>query len=331
MASRNLDIVQRSKILVYHEEGFNIRQISEKLGITRNTVRLWIRRYEEEGHLQDRPRKRQQPYMIGEEDTRNMLAIYEAQPLTPTRFFAQKFNCSLRTVRRALEREGKISSKVIMTETNKAARLKFAREFRDYNFFNAIFVDEKSFLSSSPGRRHPLRTENIKYEPLNVNSKNKYTRIVANMCGWMSTAGPGELTDLNGMSVNGESYVDLMRDSIIPTICTVYPELPEIMIFQESSPLHTSNAVKSWFQNQSRVKVNLWPINSPDLNPFNYIWATMLQRWDNNNERTREMLVTHCHNVWESMRGTDLCEGLIQSMKTRCDAVIAAHGAATTY
>lgn len=55
----------------------------------------------------------------------------------------------------------------------------------------------------------------------------------------------------------------------------------------------------------------------------------MVQRWDNRLERTKEALVAHVDEVWDSIRGTDLCEILVRSMKNRCDAIIDAGGELT--
>ncbi|KAG7172536.1 putative helix-turn-helix HTH_28 domain containing protein 7, partial [Homarus americanus] len=49
-------ITSRCKIIGYHEAGKGIREISHLLGISRDTVRLWVRRYEEEGHVLTMPR-----------------------------------------------------------------------------------------------------------------------------------------------------------------------------------------------------------------------------------------------------------------------------------
>ncbi|KAK3896191.1 hypothetical protein Pcinc_000113 [Petrolisthes cinctipes] len=48
--------MRRARIIGYYEAGEGIREISDLLGISRGTVRLWVRIYEEEGHVLTRPR-----------------------------------------------------------------------------------------------------------------------------------------------------------------------------------------------------------------------------------------------------------------------------------
>ncbi|KAG7175276.1 putative helix-turn-helix HTH_28 domain containing protein 1 [Homarus americanus] len=55
-ANRPEVITSRGRIIGYHEAGKGIREISRLLSISRDTVRLWVRRYEEEGHVLTRPR-----------------------------------------------------------------------------------------------------------------------------------------------------------------------------------------------------------------------------------------------------------------------------------
>lgn len=55
-ANRPEVIMRRARIIGYYEAGKGLREISHLLGISRGTVRLWVRRYEEEGHVLTRPR-----------------------------------------------------------------------------------------------------------------------------------------------------------------------------------------------------------------------------------------------------------------------------------
>ena len=52
----------------------------------------------------------------------------------------------------------------------------------------------------------------------------------------------------------------------------------------------------------------------------------MVQRWDTRAERTKAALVTHVDQVWDSLRGSNLCEALVKSMRSRADAVIDSGG-----
>ncbi|KAG7172588.1 Nuclear receptor coactivator 5-like 1 [Homarus americanus] len=54
-ANRPEVITRRTRIVEYHEARKRIREVSRLLGISRDTVRLWVRRHQEEDHVLTRP------------------------------------------------------------------------------------------------------------------------------------------------------------------------------------------------------------------------------------------------------------------------------------
>lgn len=240
--------------------------------------------------------------------------------------------CVRDTLHRAGIHHRRPAKKVIYNENQKTARLAFAREYRDLDFSKAIFSDEKSFKSCQLGRKNLWRPNGTRYEAINLIPNTESGRVVANMWGWMSAAGPGELVFI-AERATGPIYREVLENTMLPTVRTVYPEqeLPEFFFIQDNSPIHCSHIVSDWFAQHPEVKKLPWPSRSPDLNPIENLWGKMVQEWDKRDERTKAALVEHCHSVWESMRGRDLCQGLVGSMRRRCDAVIDAAGGPTKY
>lgn len=301
----------------------------------RKTVRRWLTRFDSEGHVENRPRVCR-PRVMTHERTAQMVATYEQEPFTPTRKFAMEYECSLETIRRHLKKAGikhrKPARKIILSDAHKTARVRFARDYRDFDFSHAIFCDEKTFKSSQIGRRHLWRVDNTRYEPRNVVPNNESGRVVVNMWAWMSAAGPGELVYIPERS-NGANYLDLLQNTMLPTVRVVYPEeeVRDIVFIQDNCPIHRCRLVSSWIEQQPNLRALPWPSRSPDLNPIENLWAIMVQRWDTRAERTKLALVTHVDEVWDSLRGSNLCEILVKSMRTRLDAVIDSGGALTKY
>ncbi|KAJ8710237.1 hypothetical protein PYW07_009603 [Mythimna separata] len=162
-------------------------------------------------HVNTMPRN-VQPRIFTPEQLQQLVEVYQQQPFTPTRTFAAQYECTTETVQ-ALKRAGykhrRPARKIQLTEVHKAARVRFARDYRDFNFSNAIFSDDKSFTSSQQGRRHLWRLNNTRYEPQNVIPNNESGRIVVNMWGWMSSSGPGELVYIPERA-NGTNYLELL-------------------------------------------------------------------------------------------------------------------------
>lgn len=173
---------------------------------------------------------------------------------------------------------------------------------------------------------------NTRYEPRNVIPNLESGRVVVNMWAWMSAAGPEELAYIPGRA-NGANYLELLQDTMLPTVRVVYPEdeVPEIVFIQDNCPIHRCRLVQQWIQQQPNLRTVPWPSRSPDLNPIENLWAIMVQRWDTRCERTKNALVAHVDRVWNSIRGSDLCDVLVKLMRNRCDAVIDAGGALTRF
>lgn len=80
----------------YHA-GQSYSEISREMGISRNTVKAWVRRYEEEGHVKTRPRSGRPRVTTQQQDA----AIYAAsiqQPFSTAITLTRYAICSLYTV-----------------------------------------------------------------------------------------------------------------------------------------------------------------------------------------------------------------------------------------
>lgn len=265
-----------------------------------------------------------------------MVRDYEEDGFKPTTHYAGLFNTSADTIRRVLHSEGlhhrRHAVKPLLTESHKRARLEFALKYLDFDWSNVIFTDEKTFKSSQHGRLSLWRRNNTRYNDNHVVPNMESGRITVNMWGWMSAADPGELVKLPSRA-NSVHYVEMLEDTMLPTVRNVYAEeeLPVITFVQDNCPIHRSRSVREWFGQHNNIRVIPWPSRSPDLNPIENLWGIIVQRWDHQNERTPNALEEHCSKIWDSIRGSNLCQNLIDSMRSRMQAVIKQRGGYTRY
>src|SRR6218665_1608951 len=77
--------------------------------------------------------------------------------------------------------------------------------------------------------------------------------------------------------VNGEHYVGLLRDKLIPECRRLYPD-DNYIFQQDSAPSHRCRLAQQFLQANTPdfIHSDAWPPNSPDLNPLDYyVWNAL--------------------------------------------------------
>ena len=77
--------------------------------------------------------------------------------------------------------------------------------------------------------------------------------------------------------VNGEYYVGLLRDKLIPECRRLYPD-DNYIFQQDSAPSHRCRLAQQFLEANTPdfIHSDAWPPNSPDLNPLDYcVWNAL--------------------------------------------------------
>lgn len=331
--SHHISVHERHRIVSLHEDGLPVAEIMRRTGVTRNTVRLWITRWETHGNVSV-ARRTGRPRCTTDLQNQRIVRQFEANGFTRVRNVAIEVNVSTSTIRRRLEDAGwhhrHPARKLKLTQRHKDERLEFARQYLDFDFQNVVFSDEKTFSSSECGRLTLYRTNNTRYEQRNVIEDRSSGRINVGFWGWMSAAGPGELVEIGGR-LNSRKYVDILNDTLVPTVNVFYPNQPFPFV-QDNSSVHTARYTKAWFQaNRHNVTLLPFPPKSPDINPIENLWGLMVQAWDETTHRSARNIRQHVYDSWESFRGSNHCENMVRSMRSRLQDIIDNDGGHTRF
>ncbi|KAK3892764.1 hypothetical protein Pcinc_003381 [Petrolisthes cinctipes] len=177
-ADRPEVISARAAIVGMRDAGMPLKAIARARGITIKTVRRWIRRWDGEGKVANRPRNGRPRILSEADDRRNVEALMET-PHTSAVDLTQKLQlaCNPETTRRHINEAGIKCSfpaqKEKLTKANRDMRLAFARRYTqdiyDQEFWNTvIWTDENSF-STTAARQHVCwRLPNRRYERRNI-------------------------------------------------------------------------------------------------------------------------------------------------------------------
>lgn len=286
--------------------------------LQRQTVRFWISRGKD--NLTDKSRRARRPRKVDREFLRRE---YEKESYTLTKSIAELFKVTTETIRQHLHHMGldeteQYAKKAGLTNNEKIARMNFAQKYLNFNWNHTIFCGARTFKYYEDGSLYlsPYNQEELFTIPSNA----------VNIWGWMTADGVGELCSLPPQTSKMD-YIDVLQNVMLPTVRNVYPEdeVPRINVVLDNS-LQKEKVIHDWFRSHPEIKRIPWPSKSSDLNPIEILWGLMVHGWYIGTQRTRTALEQHCNMMWEEMRGIDICEEIVGSMRDLLQAVIEAEG-----
>lgn len=261
--------------------------------ISQSTVSRVEAKFREYGHVRDLP-KSGRPSLPEDEQLNVLLAVEENHHSTLTGI-ASNCNMAVSTVHKLLKTTKHHPYKVCLihelSEDDFDRRIQFCEQMQqlcnnDHNFVKRIFFsDEATFVLNGHVNRQNCRywaTENprwmMEYRTQRPQKLNVWCGIVDGRI-----LGPYFFD----ATLTGATYLDFLRDDLIPALTALYPDpeepdLPRNDLFfqQDGAPPHYAAAVRTYldqvFANRwiGRRGVIEWPARSPDLTPLDYfLWG----------------------------------------------------------
>ena len=140
--------------------------------------------------------------------------------------------------------------------------------------------------------------------------------------------GPSIFWEKEWGSINKDSYCE----RIVPLIHGWIRLHPHLQFMQDGAPGHTAGVTKDELRERGIITI-YWPPYSPDLNPIETIWNWMKdwieERYGDINY-SYDNLRQYVKEAWEAITEEQL-NSLIDSMRERCEAVIASQGGYTKF
>jgi hypothetical protein len=268
----------------------------------------------------------------------------EDQPQThlSTRQIAQELRISQTTVVRIIHDD--LSLKCLkrrraqeLTAANKDARLQrsgqLLERFSDSDVDFIWFTDEKIFSVSSPSNSQndrlyvarPLRKKNVSAARL-LRTHSTFSQSLMVSVG-ISKLGCTELIFVDpGAKINGQYYRDVLLQKLLPAMECVSGNM--FIFQQDSAPAHRARETIELLRRRTPdfFAPDMWPPNSPDLNPVDYaVWSVMQQRVYQTRihdiDELRQRLIT----VWCGLEQR-VVDDAIDQWRSRLSACVDAEG-----
>lgn len=336
----SISSAQKENILSLASNGHSIRQIASKTGAGKSTVSRVLKDLLPNRLVPSsgRPSKlsaRSQHSIIAQITTGKASNAVQATKhinsiiLNPV---------SSETVRRVLRNNSFKAvvkkKKPLLSAVHRKKRLSFALKYKEWtieDWKRVIWSDEtKINRIASDGRQWVWKKAGEGLVEREIQGTVKFGGGNIMVWGCMSWEGIGRLAEIEG-KMNAEQYVDILENNLLPTMEESEVSLEDLIFQQDNDPKHTSKRAKDWMNNNNITLLD-WPSQSPDLNPIEHLW--------NHIKKELCQYPTQAKGVWEIWDRVaevwgkikpEVCQGLIESMPRRIEAVVKAKGGHTKY
>lgn len=294
-------------------------------------VKKWVARYTTNSNIDDLPGRglkrgtlcRQDKVIINLFKRKPTLTLKQAQQILSKR----NIKVSIMTIHRRL-RENNINwqsviAKPLLSERHVSKRLLWARKNLERDWNNIIFSDEASFY----GFMYKRKAWTVKGEKM-VQRTVKHP-VKVHVWGCVSLYGFGKL-HLFTTNLNSNGMLQIYKKCLLPSAEQWFGSDKSLWVLQEDNdPKHRSRRCVSW-KEENDVHVLDWPSQSPDANPIENVWAFIKQKLQGRPVLTLKSLSREIRKVWRSLP-VEYAQKLIQSMPTRCEAIMNNNGDWTPY
>lgn len=333
--------MDRSAIISLHLQGKKTKEVNKLLGISSRTIRYVVARYRELGTTLDRPRSGR-PVTVKTVRNREIIRKrVQRNPERSMRNMAKTLQINRESVRQIVKNElglhpYKLSKTHFLTDKMKAARLEKAKKMLSWTAINGhhriLFTDEKVFTVQRP-HNHQNDRQLLPKGSGKSQAKISVSRrhFPASVMVWAGICGNGK-TPLKfidkGVKIKAKNYVkDILEDFVDPWARNHFNG-EEWCFQQDWAPAHGAHVTLNRCRELFPViwDKEMWPSNSPDLNPLDYsVWSILESKVGTKTYDNIGSLKAALVKAWDEI-SVDLLADIVSNFTKRLRLCIKAKG-----
>nr|CAH7716578.1 unnamed protein product [Callosobruchus chinensis] len=325
MLRNELSAFDRTRIIALWQEGLSRHQIANRLNDVRSTVSRTIRRYEETGGVNSRPRTGRCTVSTSRENRYIARIAHRERSVLSTATIRRRVLASGLRCRRLLRVP-------LLTARHRTARLQWVRAHQDWllpQWRNVLFSDESRFgLVSDDYRERDRRERGGQNRLATAIGVAPYRGGTQMFWGGIRFNGRTRLIHIPG-TMTGAYYLQNIINAIVQPLRN---EIGDQFIFKDDNARpHRTRAVQQALENGNIARLE-WPAMSPDMNHREHVWDYVSRAIFNRNNppRSTQELIVAATEEWDNMP-QKVIDNLIIGMHRRVDALIRSRGGNTKY
>ena len=310
-------------------------------GYKQSTVYNVLKRYKETGSTADRPRKDRPTIATTPENIQKARCQIQRNPERSMRKMAKELGISEGSVRNIVKmklrlRSYKINRTHFLNETMKEKRLAKARKMirllAGARLSKVLFTDEKIFtvepFHNRQNRRQLLKKGQQKTAAAKTIGRSHFPASVMVWAGICSTGKTPLIFIERNVKINAASYQQrVLRDVLEPWAAEHFG--PEGFTLQQDwAPAHSARSTIAVCEKlfPGFWGKDVWPPNSPDLNPMDYsVWSILEQKISGRRYATVDALKMALTRAWDEITPEE-CASIVNNIRKRLRKCIEVKG-----